>query len=327
MIEPPLTRTGNTVIARVPAVAAGQSVALDVGLSAATDRGALTVERLEVTPPTAATNVTTRVTTGQAPPSGTPELDRAAAVGYVTADLENVTDADSTPGTFEFTVSQALLDEEGVEPGEIVMYRFTDGGYVPVETTYLGGNRFQGRTPGFSTFAVGAPEPAPQPDLRLASSALAAATVATGETVELSVTVENTGDAGGTALLEVTANGEVVGTREVSVPPGDSETTTVSVSLDEPGEYEVAVSGTTVGSLTVEQQATGPGSGGTPGSVGTADPGQQPGTASGGPDDSDGGGDGGDDTGGVGDLPAFPALVLVIVFVIAVGRLYLQRRE
>jgi PGF-pre-PGF domain-containing protein len=331
VIEPPLTRTGNTVIATVPSVAANQSVALDIALSVATDRGGITVERLEVSPPTAVTNLTARVTTGGEPPSDTPSLDRAAALGYVTVDLENVTDADSTPGTFEFTVSQALLDEEGVDPEDIVMYRFTDGGYVPVETTHQGGNRFQARTPGFSTFAVGAPEPAPQPELRLASSALARATVAAGETVDLSVTVENTGDAAGTAVLEVTANGEVVATQEVSVPAGGSETTTVSVSIDEPGEYEVGVSGTTVGSLTVEQEATGPGSPGTPGSVGTADPGQQPGTPAGGPgdgDDGDGGDAGdGDDGGGVGEFPALPALILVVVFIVAVSRLYLQRRE
>ena len=314
VIEPPLTRTNNTVTATVPSVAANQSVALDVSLSTATDRGGITVERLQVTPSTPARNVTTRVTTGQGPPSGTPALDRAASVGYVTADLENVTDPDTTPGTFEFTVSQSLLDETDVEPEDIVMYRFTGGEYVPVETDYMGGNRFQATTPGFSTFAVGAP-PAPAADLRVTEASLGTATVTAGDSVDLSVTVQNAGGADGTATFEVTADGEVLATPEISVPANATETATVPVAIDTAGDYEVAINGTTAGTLTVESltpttPSTGPG---TPGQ-GTAGPG----TATP-PGDSDGQ----DGFGGLGLV----VLVLVILGLLATGVWYDRRTE
>ncbi|WP_247730226.1 OmpL47-type beta-barrel domain-containing protein [Halovivax limisalsi] len=107
------------------------------------------------------------------------------------------------------------------------------------------------------------PPPDPEPALSIASVDLDAAELEVGESVAVSVTVANDGDATGERTLELALDGEVVATAAVSVPAGETVEATLSHTVDEPGEYEVAVGADVVGTVTVAEPAPDDGGDGT----------------------------------------------------------------
>ena len=102
-------------------------------------------------------------------------------------------------------------------------------------------------TDGFSPFAVGVASA----DLAVTDAALASEQVGAGETVSVTATVENTGDAEGTTTLALTVDGETHDELEVSLSPGERTEAQFTTTFDEAGEYTVAVEGTTAGDLSV----------------------------------------------------------------------------
>lgn len=94
-------------------------------------------------------------------------------------------------------------------------------------------------------------EPAPAPELSVTNVSAPDAPVYENRPTTVSVTVENTGDASGTMVLELTANGSVVATGTATVSPGDSTTTALVATFDDPGTVELAVNEVPAGTLTV----------------------------------------------------------------------------
>ncbi|MFA9427850.1 CARDB domain-containing protein [Natronorubrum sp. A-ect3] len=72
-----------------------------------------------------------------------------------------------------------------------------------------------------------------------------------GDSVDVTGTIENTGEKAGTVTAQLTVDGSVVAEQDVTVAPGESETVTFTETFDESGEFEIAVSGTSAGTLTV----------------------------------------------------------------------------
>ena len=72
-----------------------------------------------------------------------------------------------------------------------------------------------------------------------------------GDSVDVTGTIENTGEKAGTVTAQLTVDGSVVAEQDVDVAPGESETVTFTETFDESGEFEIAVSGTSAGTLTV----------------------------------------------------------------------------
>jgi hypothetical protein len=78
--------------------------------------------------------------------------------------------------------------------------------------------------------------------------------VEVGEYVEVSAMVENRGSEGGTYEAELWVDGRVVQLEPVYVPAQSVDTVAFQVQFEEPGEYDIAVSGTEAGTVAVEER-------------------------------------------------------------------------
>lgn len=182
-------------------------------------------------------------TTAAQPPSGvtapTPESDGFEAITYLSlaeTDSDAVSDA-----TFAFTVDKVRLNEMGVQPSDVVLYRNVDGSWEALETDVVGETdgayEFEAASPGLSVFAVGVN----QPSFEVTSVDLNMATVSPGDSVEITATVANNGRADGVYAAEFSVLGDIVDAQDVSVAAGDSVTVTATYEVDEPGSYTVSV--------------------------------------------------------------------------------------
>ena len=97
-------------------------------------------------------------------------------------------------------------------------------------------------------------EPAPAPDLQVEHAQADPTTVQEGETVTVSATVENHGDAEGNKTLQLRVDGDAEDSQSVSVDPGETEDVSFSWSSDEPGDYDLAVNDEDAGTVTVEPE-------------------------------------------------------------------------
>ena len=105
---------------------------------------------------------------------------------------------------------------------------------------------------------------ADRPDLPLTNTAVAMTTAAPGESVAVDVTVTNDGNAAGNRTVELIADGQVVATETVSLDGGETRDVSLSTTFDDPGEYDLAVDDTTVGSVTIQSETATPSDPGTP---------------------------------------------------------------
>jgi hypothetical protein len=85
----------------------------------------------------------------------------------------------------------------------------------------------------------------------LGSLVVTPAEAISGQEIAISVTVSNLGNLDGVYTAELTVNGHVVDSKDVSVPGGGSQVVTFSVSRTEPGTYDIAV-GDRLGSFIVK---------------------------------------------------------------------------
>mgnify|MGYP000628052835 CR=1 FL=1 len=93
------------------------------------------------------------VTKGQA--ADVPGLSDSV-VGYI--NVEESTGGSVTDVTFRFTVQAATLEQRGVAPEDVSLYRYSGGEWTELETTLVGStaqvHRYTAHSPGFSAFAV-----------------------------------------------------------------------------------------------------------------------------------------------------------------------------
>jgi PGF-pre-PGF domain-containing protein len=254
------------------------------------------LEQLNVTSTANASNVRVSVTPASQPTDGTPSNDRGTAtLGYLNVSTENLPNSESSPSTFTFRVSDERLSETGLSPSNVVMYRYSDGSWNALETTHLGGNRYRAFSPGNSWFAIGTADPS----VSVTAADLSSTSVRAGETATVDATVENTGDVSGDVTLNLTANGEQVDSRTVTVGAGETVVETFSFSRDQPGNYSIQVNGVSAGTLTVSQ-STAP-------QTGDATP------TDGAQDESGGQSDGGVEPGGLQPLTIFVVMVIAVL--------------
>jgi|GEM_PF-3296620 len=98
------------------------------------------------------------------------------------------------------------------------------------------------------------PEPAA---IEITDASLSASEIPAGDSVNVSVTLENDGGEEGSATIRIRANESVVATEQVTVGAGETVTETVAVTFDEAGTYEISASGTSAGTLTVTEAGGG----------------------------------------------------------------------
>jgi hypothetical protein len=75
--------------------------------------------------------------------------------------------------------------------------------------------------------------------------------ISTGESVQIALQVENTGEQDDTFQANLTVNSESVDSKSVTVEADEERTIVFNYQFDEPGEYEIAVADTSLGPLTV----------------------------------------------------------------------------
>jgi hypothetical protein len=185
-------------------------------------------------------------------PNGSPPLTGAGDVARYLNVTATGLDDDIDNVRFRFRVSETRLGDR--DPENVVLYRFSDGAWGPLDTTFLrttenDWNRFVAESPGFSAFAVVIQEP----DLAITDTSLDPENVFVGEDTTATATIENTGTGVGEFTAQLTANGDPIATQTVTVPGGESRTVEFTVSFDETGTFDLAINGTAVGTVTVSE--------------------------------------------------------------------------
>ncbi|WP_226039566.1 CARDB domain-containing protein [Natrinema sp. DC36] len=91
------------------------------------------------------------------------------------------------------------------------------------------------------------------PQVEVSSATVDDATITAGETATVRATVRNPSDRSLERTLELSVDGIVVDTRTVSIPANGERTVTFQWRFAAAGTYEVAVSGVSAGTVTVEE--------------------------------------------------------------------------
>ena len=166
--------------------------------------------------------------------------------------------------TIRFSASRETLDDAGIDPKNVTLYRQTDAGNWAekgasvadedvVRIRGLSEDRvhFRATTDGFSTFAVA--ERVPRFDVT--ETALDTPAIEPGEEATVRATVENGGGAAGERTVTLTADGDPVANETVSLAPNETATVALSGVFETAGEYDLAVAGTDAGTLLVGDPA------------------------------------------------------------------------
>ncbi|WP_137284875.1 S8 family serine peptidase [Halorussus salinisoli] len=180
-------------------------------------------------------------------PSGVDAFDGAdETLGYLTVTPKYISDSELDAVTVAFDVDSATAGS----PENVALYRYNDSTWSNVETTFVdeqdGSYRFEASADATGTYAVGLATAS----FEVSDATLDASSVEMGEEVTVTATVENVGTGEGTYTVELTMDGEVVATEQVTLAGGE-ETTVEFVRTFEAGEHAVAVGSTEAGVLTV----------------------------------------------------------------------------
>ncbi|WP_255150168.1 PKD domain-containing protein [Halorarius halobius] len=89
------------------------------------------------------------------PPGSVPPLGAGSPMIYVNV-TTNASDSMLTQASVRLDVSEDALPD-GTSPENVTLYRYYNGSWRALETSYLGDGRYVATTPGFSAFALGAP--------------------------------------------------------------------------------------------------------------------------------------------------------------------------
>lgn len=92
------------------------------------------------------------------------------------------------------------------------------------------------------------------PTFEITETELGATALTVDETLQITVTVANTGNVDGPFDVTLTSNDEVLTTETVSLATGDEETVTFEQNFSEPGAYEIRSNDIPIGNVTVEEE-------------------------------------------------------------------------
>ncbi|WP_158056052.1 S8 family serine peptidase [Halorussus halophilus] len=211
--------------------------------------GTATFESLRVTPKSseALPRFILDAETATSPPDSVTAFDAASeSLGYVTVTPEYIADKEID----ELRVRFAVPTGETAAPENVALYRYDAGSWTKLDTTFVetsdGSHVYRAAASSTGTYAVGLQTPS----FEVRDASLDATSVATGESVTVSATVENVGDGAGTYTAELNVDGNVVATKSVEL--GVGETTTVEFDRAfAAGEHEIVVGDTSAGALSV----------------------------------------------------------------------------
>ncbi len=169
----------------------------------------------------------------------------------VKAIVENVGDVSGT-FTAELIVDGEVVDEQDVhvDAGESETVTFTRAFDSPGTYSIAVNDASAGE------LVVTERPPA---EFEVTDATLSDTEIEAGKSVDVTATVENVGDQLGTFTAELIVDGEVVDEKSVTIGTGVEKTVTFTEQFEEAGEYEIEVSGTSAGTLTVTGEDGGDG--------------------------------------------------------------------
>lgn len=259
-LEPPAPvveknqQSDGSVLADIRNGQAGTSIDIYIPSEQAARVSGSTFESVEIELQRDSSHFKVSINTFESRPSTTPtDPDGVAVKSYLQVDKQLITNEDIKQATIRFRLAKEQLSEFS-SPKNVVLYRYHDGSWQTLETTYVGQDDgqyvFKAVTPGFSVFAIGEK----QPDISVSGADLERSSLTIGETVQVTAEVTNDGNGEGTYTVELTVDGEVIKTEKVTVGAGETKTVTFSYTPSETGTYDVAVSGASAGQLEVTDE-------------------------------------------------------------------------
>jgi PGF-pre-PGF domain-containing protein len=250
--------TGPTRSVNVTVRDADALETVSVNTSVGTAASNVTVEQVNVTPSRAG-NFSLNVTVSPERLSTTPEFtpDSVDAVGYVNVS-HDISDADITQVSFRHRVPKRTLNESGVPPDEVALYRYHDGSWNALNTTLVNetADAYVYRTisPGLSEFGEGVQ----YPDISIAQATVSVRQVSIDEEIRVPVRVTNEGPADGAYTARLLVNGSSVAARDLTVPANGTRQVTFQRTFDRTARYTVEVNNVSAGTVVVydPQQGT-----------------------------------------------------------------------
>ncbi|MFC4447796.1 S8 family serine peptidase [Halorussus aquaticus] len=220
-------------------------VSFDGGLRA----GDATVRKLKMVPKSADAEPRffVEARTSGSVPSGVAAFEGASeTLGYLTVTPTYISDGELDTVGVTLGVDAARVDS----PKNVALYRYEDGEWSSVQTTFLrehdGQYRYRASSAATGTFAVGVEASS----FEVVEATLGASSASASEEVTVSATVENVGSSERTYTAELTVDGEVVATKQVTLAAGE-RTTVEFVRAFDAGEHSVAVGSANAGTLDV----------------------------------------------------------------------------
>lgn len=247
------TRSVNVTVCDA---AAFETVSLNTSVGTAASN--VTVERINITPSRAG-NFSLNVTVSPERLSTTPAFtpDSVDAVGYVNVS-HDIADADITQVSFRHRVPKRTLNESGVPPDEVALYRYRNGSWNALPTTLVDETEtayvYRTVSPGLSEFGEGVQ----YPDISIADATVSVRSVSIDEEIRVPVRVTNEGPADGAYTVRLLVNGSGVATRDLTVPANGTRQVTFQRSFDRTARYTVEVNNVSAGTVVVydPQQGT-----------------------------------------------------------------------
>jgi PGF-CTERM protein len=177
----------------------------------------------------------------------------SAAVSYLSIEHPSLDDDDISGATFDVSVETTALDERGVTPEDVAVYRHHGGEWTALDARLVGStddaHRYTVDSPGLSVFAVAVRAPA----FDVTGASASRTDPAVGDATTVTATVENVGTAAGTHTVELRVDDETRATRTVTLDAGASTTVSFTVAPDATGTYALRVDGASAGPVTVEE--------------------------------------------------------------------------
>ena len=175
----------------------------------------------------------------------TVEDDGFAPGAFLTVDHPNVSDEDLRSVSITFSVERSALNRTDAETDDVSLYRATNGSWERVDVRYVGQNgsahEFRANLTELSTVAAGVDRPA----MAVTDVTVDDTDVKAGDVIEVTATVANDGRADGTVRADLTVDGSVVATENVSLPAGATTTVSFDHELSSAGTMTVGVNGET----------------------------------------------------------------------------------
>jgi hypothetical protein len=205
----------------------------------------------QVTPSVQATNQISISYEGQSTPfNNTEQRPGVEPIRFIDIQTANLSDTTFVNNTIEFSVAKPTLQNlpnPDANDVELYQYNATTGQYEQLSTSAPTDNgqdfRYTATYAGVDRdLMVGVEEAAPETSVQ-PDSVTAPGTATAGDTVEITATVENTGQESGDITLDLIRSGTTVNSTSVTVSAGGTSNTSLSTQLTQTGDQTVTVEG------------------------------------------------------------------------------------